>query len=267
MSLFRIVILIRQVLALAVCIAVLGVPSLAQDRAGGPTVVFAAASLKDALDAVAADWKKQSGGSTTISYAASSALARQIEAGAPADIFISADEDWMNWAQQRKLIDQASRETLLANSLVLIAPRDSTINFKIAPGANLAAALGASGRLAVGEVSAVPAGKYAKEALEKLMMWAGVANRLAPALDVRAALNLVARGEAPLGIVYATDARAEPRVKVIDTFPASSHAPILYPAALTATSHNPGAAEFLHYLRSPEAVRDFTAQGFVVANK
>lgn len=257
----------RQVLSVAACFAVLALPAAAQQRAAETApVVFAAASLKDALDAVATDWKKQGGSDTRISYAASSALARQIEAGAPADIFISADEDWMNWAQQRMLINTGSRETLLGNALVLVAPRDSKIEFKIAPGADLAGALG-GGRLAVGDVSAVPAGKYGKEALEKLMMWNNVANRLAPALDVRAALNLVARGEAPLGIVYATDARAEPRVKVIDTFPASSHAPILYPAALTATSKNPLAPKFLDFLRSPAAQKDFTEQGFVVEKK
>ena len=273
MSRTRMFAAICQLVALAASLATLSLPAFGQDRPGAapPVVVFAAASLKTALDAVAADWKKESGDSTTISYAASSTLARQIEAGAPADIFISADEDWMDWAQQRKLINTASRETLLGNALVLIAGRDANINFKIAPappapGANLAAALG-NGRLAVGEVNSVPAGKYAKEALEKLNLWSEVADRLAPALDVRAALNLVARGEAPLGIVYATDARAEPRVKVVDTFPASSHAPILYPAAVTATSHNPDAAAFLRYLRSAAAVHDFTDQGFVMAGK
>ena len=153
----------RRSLALAACVAALTLPSAAQERSADTApVIFAAASLKDALDTIAADWKKQTGNDTKISYAASSALARQIEAGAPADIFISADEDWMNWAQQRKLINDASRETLLGNSLVLIAPSDLKIVFKIAPGADLTGALG-NGRLAVADVSAVPAGKYAKE--------------------------------------------------------------------------------------------------------
>jgi molybdate transport system substrate-binding protein len=239
-------------------------PGSAQQRDGDRTLVFAAASLKNALDAAAADFKQDTGHVVVISYAASSALARQIEGGAPADIFISADLDWMDWLQQRHLIKDASRETLLGNNLVLIAPADTKANFKIAPGANLGAALG-DGRLAVGEVNSVPAGKYAKEALEKLGMWQGVAAKLAPTADVRVALNLVARGEATYGIVYATDAAAEPKVKVVDTFPPSSHPPILYPAALTATSKSADATTFLNYLRTPKSVHDFTAQGFVMA--
>jgi molybdate transport system substrate-binding protein len=258
-----IAIMFRAVLGLA--LATLAAPASTQDRAG-PPVVFAAASLKTALDAVAADWQKDNGRRVVISYAASSALARQIEAAAPADIFISADLQWMDWLQERKLIDAASRETLLSNTLVLIAPADSKIEFKIAPGADLAGVLG-NGRLAVGEVNSVPAGIYAKAALEKLGIWPSVANKLAPSNDVRAALNFVARGEASLGIVYGTDAKAEPKVKVVETFPASSHPPILYPAALTAISHGGDAAPFLAYLRSPAAVREFTAQGFGMVDK
>jgi molybdate transport system substrate-binding protein len=238
----------------------------AQNPSAQPPLVFAAASLKDALDAVAVDWRKETGKRAVFSYAASSALARQIESGAPADIFISADLDWMDWAEQHMLIRPATRETLLRNTLVLIAAADSKIDFKIAAGADLAGALGNS-RLAVGEVSSVPAGKYAKEALEKLGLWSSVANRLAPGNDVRAALNFVARGETRLGIVYGTDARAEPKVKVVDTFPESSHPPILYPAALLAVSRSTDASAFLAYLRSPAAVRDFTAQGFVMVNR
>ena len=256
---------IRPLIALALAVMATITPAAAQDRGGGP-LVFAAASLKTALDAIATDWQKASGKRAVLSYAASSALARQIKSGAPADIFISADLDWMDWLQQRNLIDTASRETLLDNSLVLVAPANSKIEFKIAPGADLAAALGNS-RLAVGEVNSVPAGKYAKEALEKLGMWRSVANKLAPSSDVRSALNFVARGEAQLGIVYATDAKAEPRVKVVDTFPPNSHAPILYPAALTAASRNPDAKTFLAYLRSSTAVSEFTAQGFGMVNK
>jgi molybdate transport system substrate-binding protein len=255
----------RLLIALALAVAATITPATAQERSSGP-LVFAAASLKTALDAIAADWQKESGKRAVLSYAASSALARQIESGAPADIFISADLDWMDWLQQRKLIDAASRETLLDNSLVLVAPADSKIEFKIAPGANLAATLG-NGRLAVGEVNSVPAGKYAKEALEKLGMWQSVANKLAPSPDVRSALNFVARGEAQLGIVYATDAKAEPRVKVVDTFPPDSHAPILYPAALTAASRNPDAKALLAYLRSSTAVSEFKAQGFGMVNR
>jgi molybdate transport system substrate-binding protein len=262
----------RALLALACGFLVAVPPVGAQDRSGGGAgagkapVVFAAASLKTALDAIAADWKKQTGHDTTISFGASSALARQIEQGAPADVFISADLDWMDWAGERHLINASSRETLLGNTLVLVAASDAKSEFKIARGADLGAALGDS-RLAIAEVNAVPAGKYAKAALENLGMWTPLANRLAPALDVRGALNFVARGEARFGIVYATDAKAEPKVKVVDTFPASSHPPILYPAALTAASRNPDAAALLGFLRSADAVREFTAQGFVMIAK
>ena len=238
----------------------------AQVRAQGKPVVFAAASLKTALDAIAAAWQKETGKSVAISYASSAVLARQIEQGAPADIFISADLDWMDWAEARHLIKTETRETLLGNALVLVGEAQSNLAFKIAPGADLGAALGDS-RLAVGEVNSVPAGKYAKEALEKLGMWKGVENKLAQSDNVRAALAFVARGEARLGIVYATDAKAEPKVKVVAAFPDSSHPPILYPAALTASSRNADAAAFLAYLRSPEAVRLFVGQGFdMVAN-
>ena len=263
----------RILFALACSFITAAVPVGAQDRGGAAgadtgkaPVVFAAASLKTALDAIAADWKKQTGRDTTISYGASSALARQIEQGAPANIFISADLDWMDYAGEHHLINASSRETLLGNTLVLVAASDAKLDFKIARGADLAAALGDS-RLAVAEVSSVPAGKYAKAALENLGMWTGVANRLAPAFDVRAALNFVARGEARFGIVYATDAKAEPKVKIVDTFPAASHPPILYPAAITAASRNVDAAAFLGFLRSDAAVREFTAQGFVMIAK
>jgi molybdate transport system substrate-binding protein len=257
---------IRCLSGLAIGFAVAATPAAAQDKGGQPPVVFAAASLKTALDAIVADWKKEGHGGVTVSYAASSALAKQLESGAPADIFISADLDWMDWSQQRNLINTTSRQTLLGNALVLVGASDSNLTFKIAPGADLAAALGDS-RLAVGEVNSVPAGKYAKISLETLGMWASVANKLAPTNDVRAALNLVARGEARLGIVYATDAKAEPKVKIVDTFPESSHPPVLYPAALTAATHNADAAAFLAYLRSATAVKEFTAQGFDMVGK
>jgi molybdate transport system substrate-binding protein len=244
-------------------IAVLPAPVRAQ---GSPPVVFAAASMKTALDPIAADWKKETGKTVTISYAASSTLARQVEQGAPADIFISADLEWMDWLQQRNLIKPDTRQTLLGNTLVLIAPLDSTTKVKIATGFDLGGLLG-SNRLSVGEVKSVPAGKYAKEALEKLGMWAGVENKLAQSDNVRSALVLVARGEAPFGIVYATDAKAEPKVKVLDTFPASSHPPILYPIALTATSTNADAAALVAYLRSPAATAQFVAQGFSIVSR
>jgi molybdate transport system substrate-binding protein len=226
-----------------------------------PPIVFAAASLQTALDAIAEDWRKETGKAVTISYGASPALARQVEQGAPADLFISADLDWMDWLQQRNLIKANTRENLLGNTLVLIAPKDAAVSLKIAPGADLATALGDS-RLSICEVTAIPAGKYGKAALEKLGMWAGVEHKLAQADTVRVALAFVARGEARLGIVYASDARAEPKVKVVDTFPASTHAPIIYPIALTATSTNADAVAFLAYLKSPSAGRRFVEQGF-----
>lgn len=254
----------RPLLIAAAWVAAAPTTVFAQGGPAAPVVVFAAASLKTALDAVAAEWRKVSGKSVTVSYAASSALARQIEQGAPADVFMSADLDWMDWLQQRHLIKLNTRQTLLGNTLVLIAPSDSTISFKIAQGADLGAAVG-DGRLSVGEIKSVPVGKYAKEALDKLAMWSGVANKLAQSDNVRAALTLVARGEAPLGIVYATDAKAESKVKVVDTFPTSSHPPILYPVALTASSTNPEAAALLTFLRSAVAAQKFAEQGFSVS--
>lgn len=245
---------------MAASLAALPAPVQAQ---GNPPMIFAAASLKTALDAIAADWKKDTGKSATISYAASSTLARQIEQGAPADVFISADLEWMDWIQQRKLNKPETRQTLLGNTLVLIAPLDSTAKVKLASGFDLGGVLG-NNRLSVGQVNSVPAGKYAKEALQNLGIWTGVENKLAQSESVRTALALVARGEAPLGIVYATDAKAEPKVKVIDTFPTSSHTPILYPVALTASSTNPDAAAFVAMLRTPAAAARFTAEGFTI---
>jgi molybdate transport system substrate-binding protein len=229
----------------------------------GDVVVFAAASLKNALDAIAVQWLQDSGKRAVISYAASPALARQIEAAAPADIFISADLDWMDYLQERKLIDPKSRSNLLGNSLVMIAPRDSDVAVTIAPGFPLAARLG-GGRLAMADPGAVPAGKYGKAALEKLGIWDAVKDRVAAAENVRAALLLVARGEAPLGIVYRTDAAAEPGVKIVATFPADSHPAIIYPVALTAASTNLDAAAFAAYLTSPAARSLFEKQGFSV---
>ncbi len=230
-------------------------------------VIFAAASLKNALDEAAANWVRASGKpAPKISYAASNALARQLEQGAPADLFFSADLDWMDYAQAKKLIRPDSRVSLLANRIALIAPADATASVTLAPGVDLAAALG-TGRLAIANVEAVPAGKYGKAALEKLGSWDKVRDRIAQADNVRAALLLVARGEAPLGIVYSTDAAAEPKVKVIATFPEDSHPRIIYPVAVTRDSRHPDAQDFLSHLRSagPKAV--FEKQGFVVLNK
>jgi molybdate transport system substrate-binding protein len=223
--------------------------------------VFAAASMKNALDDVDAAYTARSGVRIIASYAASSALAKQIEQGAPADIFISADIDWMDDAAARKSIDEGTRTSLLGNSIVLIAPRDSKVA-KAAIGPNFdLAGLAGNGRIATGDVNAVPVGKYAKAALEKLGAWQTAAPKFAMAESVRAALTLVARGEAVLGIVYATDARVEPGVKIIGTFPADSHPPIIYPVAAT-SSAKPGAADYLAFLRSSQAKAIFERYGF-----
>jgi molybdate transport system substrate-binding protein len=201
-----------------------------------------------------------------VSYAASSALARQIEAGAPADLFFSADLDWMDYAASKGLIQPESRVSLLGNSLVLIAPKDSAVKVELRPGFDLAALLG-SNRLAMGHVNAVPAGKYGKAALEHLGAWAGVKDRTAQTENVRAALLLVSRGEAPLGIVYKTDAVSDPNVMIVATFPEGSHPPIVYPVVLTKDSSNPDAASFLGFLRSEKAKPFFEKQGFTVFGK
>lgn len=225
-------------------------------------LIFAAASLETALDALAAPSEHVTGVHVTTSYAASSALAQQIENGAPADLFISADLDWMNELASRGLIRVDSRLTLLGNQLVLIAPAKSHATLKIRPEFPLAAALGA-GRLALADPTAVPAGKYAKAALTTLGVWASVADRIASAEDVRGALRFVARGEAPLGIVYRTDAIADPGVVVVDTFPETSHPAIVYPIAITArTTDLESARKVLAYLRSSSARDVFVRQGF-----
>ncbi len=226
-------------------------------------VVFAAASLKNALDEIEARWRGETGQRATISYAASPALARQIESGAPADVFMSADLEWMDYLAQRRLIRADSRTNLLRNRLVLIAPAASTVQTAIAPGFPLAALLG-EGRLAMANTSAVPAGKYGQAALETLGVWDSVAPRIAQTEHVRAALLLVSRGEAPLGIVYQSDAVADPGVRVVGVFPDNTHPPIVYPMALTASAAHADAAAFLAYLTSPAARAIFQAQGFIV---
>ena len=225
--------------------------------------VFAAASLADALKEVAAQFEKAGGPHVVLSFAASSALARQIEASSGADLFISADRDWMDYLDKKGLI--ARREDLLGNRLVLIAPRDSSTALSIAPHFGLAEALG-GGRLALANPDAVPAGRYAKAALTRLGVWDGVADHLAEAEDVRVALAYVARGEAPLGIVYRTDAKAEPRVRIVDTFPEATHPPILYPAGLIKDAQ-PQALRFFEYLTSPSARLLFEKSGFAFLAK
>ncbi len=229
---------------------------------GADVVVFAAASLKNALDAVNAQWQKETGKSAKISYAATSALAKQIEAGAPAQVFISANVKWMDYAADKNLIKPETRSNLLGNRLVLIAPKDKAAPVDIKPGFDLAKLLG-GGRLAVANVKSVPAGLYAKAALEKLGVFTSVEAKLAQAENVRAALALVSRGEAPLGIVYQTDSKADPGVKIVGTFPENSHPAIIYPVALTKVEH-PDAAAFLAYVKSAKAKPLFEAQGFAV---
>ena len=232
----------------------------------GPTV-FAAASMKTALDAIAAGWKAKTGKPLVISYGSSGTLAKQIEAGAPADLFISADQKWMDTLAKDGAIKPDTRKNLLGNALVLVAPAAASApDMTIDKGVDLAGALG-DGKLAVCTIASCPAGIYGKEALTKLGVWDAVSPKLAQADNVRAALLLVARGEAKYGIVYATDAKAEPKVKVVGTFPEASHTPIVYPVAITKDAKSPDVGALESYLSSPEAVRILEGQGFVVLAK
>src|SRR5262245_34880512 len=239
--------------------SILGAPFAAgQDKA---ITIFAAASMKNALDDINAAFTKSNGIKVVASYAASSALMKQIEQGAPADVFASADLDWMDYGSDKKVIKEETRINLLGNQLVLIAPKESKLdNVIIGPDFNLAQLVG-DGRIATADVRAVPVGKYAKAALEKLGSWNAVASKFAMTENVRTALTLVARGEAPLGIVYTTDAKVEPRVKIIGTFPADSHPAIVYPVAATVTA-KPEADSYLSYLRSATAKAVFEHYGF-----
>jgi molybdate transport system substrate-binding protein len=258
----------RQLLrTFALCVTVLAFPgpTLAQ---GEGLLVFAAASLKNALDLINRQYQTDTGRKTTISYAASSTLSKQIENGAPADLFVSADQRWMDYAGEHDLIQPQTRYDLLGNTLVLIAPADSprnAVNAMIGPGFPLAKMLG-DGRLAMAEPNSVPAGRYGKAALTELGLWDALAGRVAAAENVRAALALVARGEAPLGIVYKTDAAIEPGVRIVGTFPAGTHEPIVYPIALT-RSARPEAAAFAAYLRGPVARKLFEKYGFTVLDR
>ena len=258
----------RHMMGLAAAVLVGLAPTIGTAQAQPKElVIFAAASLKNALDEATAAWVKETGKpAPKISYAASNALAKQLEQGAPADVFLSADLDWMDYAASKNLIKPETRVTLLANRIALIAPSDSTAKLTLVPGVDLSAAL-AGGKLAMGNVDSVPAGKYGKAALEKLGGWDKVKDQVAQADNVRAALLLVSRGEAPLGIVYTTDAAADPKVKVLATFPEDSHPPILYPVAVTKDSSNPDAQGFLTYLRGAGPKAAFEKQGFTVLNK
>ena len=238
-------------------------PVQAQDKS---ITVFAAASMKNALDDVDAAFTKKTGIKVVASYDASSALMKQIEGGAPADVFLSADLKWMDYGAEKKLVKDDTRVNLLGNELVLIAPSDSKIgDVTIGPGFDLAKLAG-DGRIATGDVQAVPVGIYAKAALEKLGVWAAVEPKMAMIANVRAALILVARGEAPLGIVYSTDAKVEPGVKVVGVFPEDSHPPIIYPAA-AATGAKPDATAYLAFLRSAAAKSIFESYGFIYLTK
>ena len=255
--------------ALAALVAACAVPLAApaqQQAHDQPILVFAAASLKNALDVVDTAFAKQTGIAVVASYDASSALMKQIEQGAPADIFFSADLKWMDYGSQKQLIKDKRRVNLLGNKLVLIAGKDSKLNkVTIDPSLDLASLAG-EGRIATGDVRAVPVGIYAKAALQKLGLWGAVEPKLAMVGNVRAALVLVARDEAPLGIVYATDAKVEPAVKVIATFPGDSHEPIVYPVAAT-RAVKPSAALYLAFLRSAAARSIFEHYGFSVLLK
>lgn len=250
----------RKLLGALVLACALLVPAHAADEPKQQLLVFAAASLTNVLDEIGAAYTQQTRQPVKFSYAASSALARQLEAGANADVFFSADLEWMDYVQARSLIDRNTRRNVLGNRLVLVAPADSKIELKIAPGFRLAEALG-NGRLATGDPESVPVGKYARSALTSLGVWNDVADKLVRTDNVRSALAFIARGETPLGIVYETDARVEKRVRVVDFFPADSHPPIVYPVAVTAKAR-PAAREFVDFLQSAPAQAAFKKYGF-----
>ncbi len=233
-------------------------------RAEQKVTVFAAASLTNALTEIASVYEKTSGIKVISAYAASSALAKQIEHGAPADVFISADLKWMQYLQDNNKIQSASRRDLLANQLVLIAPRGKGFKFDMDGRAELAQAF--DGRLCTGDVDAVPAGIYAKQALQALSWWQGIKPRIVGTQDVRAALNFVERGECAAGIVYATDARVSQKVETVSVFPAASHAPIVYPVALTANAQA-SARGFVDFLGSPAADAIFIQHGFTLIKR
>lgn len=248
--------------AMLACVLATLLPGAAASQPAAPVTVFAAASLTDSLTAVADAYKSRTGITVRLSFGASSTLARQVDQGAQADIFFSADTDWMDYLQKNGGIAASSRKDLLGNRLVLIAASDARPAPSIAPGFDLAGALG-TGRLAVADPASVPAGKYAREALTALGVWDSVASRIAPAENVRIALEYVARGNAPYGIVYATDAKITPGVRVAGAFPETSHTPIVYPVALTKDA-SPGAKEFLAFLMSAQARAIFQKAGFTL---
>ncbi|HTT09915.1 MAG TPA: molybdate ABC transporter substrate-binding protein [Burkholderiaceae bacterium] len=250
--------LVAAGLAAALTLAV-PAPSRAQE-----ITVFAAASLQNALEEIGAAYRQRTGHGAIFSFAASSALARQIEQGAPAAIFASADEQWMDYLQQRNLIVDATRKPLLGNSLVLVVPAGNTAQIELKPGFDFARVLGADGRWVTGDPSNVPVGRYAEEALKNLGTWDFAQTRLVRAENVRVALAFVERGEAAAGIVYSTDAALSQKVRVAGVFPATSHKPVTYPVALVARHDTPAAREFLAFLESDESKAIFRKFGFVV---
>ncbi len=253
---------LTQLLLAAVTISTLIVPrSLTAMVPAKPVTVYAAASLTAVLQVLGPRFTAETGVPVTFSFAASSQLARQIESGAPAEVFVSADEAWMDYLEQRHLIQASSRTDVAGNRLVLIAAANSTLSLKISPHFQLLEAIG-TGRLSIGDPLSVPIGRYAKAALTSLGVWVQVADHVLPAENARSALMYVERGEAPLGIVYETDAQSARGVRIIGTFPASTHPPIRYPAALTQQA-SANANRWLHYLQSTDAAHVFQAQGFI----
>jgi len=255
--------MLRYCLPLLLSIAVSFSPRTEAASAAPATVtVYAASSLTDVLQKIADGYAASGAPPVKLSFASSAVLARQIEAGAAADVFISADQEWMDYLAQRSLIRDASRANLLGNRLALVAPADRATALRIEPGFALAAALG-NGRLALADPDSVPAGRYARAALQGLGVWNAVAAHIVRAEDVRGALAFVARGEAPLGIVYQTDARADARVHVVGLFPTGTHPAIVYPLALTQVA-SPAAEKFVAYLRGTQAAALFEGAGFTV---
>lgn len=251
---------------LLAAVAFTGIAGVATAAEGGASagksiVVFAAASLTDALGEIDKAYTAKTGVEVKASFAASSVLARQIESGAKAEVFFSADEEWADYLAQRNLLKAGTRHDVVGNRLVMIAPADSTVKIDIKPGFSVASALGDAGRLATGDPDSVPVGRYAQSALTKLGAWDAIAPRLVRAENVRAALAYVARGEARLGIVYATDAQAEKRVKIIGTFPENSHPPIRYPIAATASASTDG-TKYVDFVRSKVSQEILKKYGF-----
>jgi molybdate transport system substrate-binding protein len=248
-------------LCCALLSVVLALPARAADSNQRELLVFAAASLTDVLDELSTRWTQISGVRVKLSFAASSVLARQVEAGGQADVFISADQEWMDYLAQRALLALPTRRDLVGNRLVLIAPADSKIELEIAPAFDLAGAL-AGGRLATGDPDTVPVGRYARSALISLGVWGALSERLVRADNVRSAMVFVARGEAPLGIVYRTDALADVKVRIVATFPEHTHAPITYPGAAIRGAR-PSAVNYLSYLSGPKAAATWKKYGFL----